>query len=268
MFVTDYHVHSLCSPDGQQSMADMAAAAVGNHVAEICITDHVDTESWAGYEAGDTFDWTPLTAAYEQAVSRWGDRVKIRLGAELGEMMAHPDRADRYLDDAPELDFVIGSLHLMSPAFGRIDFSEVGTVMDRWDEAISDYLAEQLTHIAWGRFSVLGHLTFPLRFAVERLGYDVSFDSHMDEVEKVLRAVAEKGIGIECNTNRGNMPLPGGEILRLYRKVGGEIITLGTDAHLGRHIGKGVPECMELLRTCGFRYFCTYEKMKPIFHKL
>ena len=63
MFLTDYHVHSLCSPDGQQSMADMAAAAAAARVDEICITDHVDTNSWRAYMAKDTYDWTPVTAA-------------------------------------------------------------------------------------------------------------------------------------------------------------------------------------------------------------
>lgn len=270
MFVTDYHVHSLCSADGTLSMADMAKAAIKNDVQEICFTDHADTLSWGSgkYIARDTFDWAPFTAAYKEALEQVGDRINIKLGVELGEMMGHPERANRYLDDAPELDFVIGSLHLMGDRFDRLDFCNVDRVIDRWDEAISTYLQEQIGHVAWGRFSVIGHLTFPLRYAVEKFKFDVSFDNHMDEVEKLLRAVVEKGVGIECNTNRAHMPLPGYDILKLYRQVGGEIITLGTDAHRDYQIGKAVPACMELLRACGFRYFCTFEKMKPIFHKL
>ena len=105
-------------------------------------------------------------------------------------------------------------------------------------------------------------------YAVERFGMEVSFASHMDSVEQVLRAVVDRGIGIECNTNRGHMPLPGAEILKRYRQLGGEIITLGSDAHRPQHVGLGIREGRQLLQACGFSYVCTFEKMQPIFHKL
>ena len=65
----------------------------------------------------------------------------------------------------------------------------------------------------------------------------MTFRRHMDRVEEVLRTVIPKGVGIECNTNRGNEPLPGPEILRLYRRLGGEIVTLGSDAHRPGDVG-------------------------------
>lgn len=77
-----------------------------------------------------------------------------------------------------------------------------------------------------------------------------------------------KGIGIECNTNRGNTPLPDADILKLYRSLGGEIITLGSDAHVTNHLGCAIPARQELLRDCGFRYFTTFDRMKPSFQAL
>lgn len=268
MYLADYHVHSACSPDCSFSMEEMAAAAVEHGVDEICFTDHVDMVRWGGGPAAEKYDWDALTAAYDRVQAVWGDRLKIRLGAELGEMAADFALAERYLDAAPPLDFIIGSLHLMSPRFQRLDFVHVAQVGEQWDQIVTDYLEELLHHVAWGRFSVVGHLTLPLRYAVERSGMDVSFQGHMDEVEQVLRAVVERGLGIECNTNRGHTPLPDREILTMYRRLGGEIITLGSDAHRDYQVGKAVAQCQELLRQCGFDYFCTYEKMKPIFHKL
>ncbi len=267
MYPIDYHLHSDCSGDGTASMADMAAAAVGAGLGEICFTDHLDVVLPG--EAPAPFDPAGLAAAHRLAVERWGERVTIRLGLELGEMVADFAEADRLLALAPPVDFVIGSRHLMNRRFGCLrGFTQVDRVAGRWDEVIEDYLTELLAHVKWGHFSVVGHLTLPLRYAVERHGMDVSFAGHMDSVEQVLRAVVERGIGIECNTNRGHMPLPGEEILRMYRRLGGEIITLGSDAHRPGHVGLGIREGMELLRACGFAYVCTYEKMKPIFHKL
>lgn len=268
MYLADYHVHSDCSKDATLPMADMALAAARAGLDEVCFTDHLDMLPWGPCALPADFDSAPLTGAYRKALERAGDRLTIRLGLELGEMAADFAQADRYLDQAPPLDFIIGSLHVMSPRFGRLGFTQVDQVAEHWDAVIEDYLAELMEHVAWGRFSVIGHLTLPLRYAVEGWGMDVSFRGHMDSVEQVLRRAIEKGIGIECNTNRGHMPLPGPDILGLYRELGGEIVTLGSDAHRDYQVGKGVAQGQELLRQCGFSYFCTYEKMRPIFHKL
>ena len=84
----------------------------------------------------------------------------------------------------------------------------------------------------------------------------------------VMRHAIEKGLGIECNTNRGHTPLPDAEILTLYRRLGGEIITLGSDAHTADYLGCAIAERQELLRSCGFRYFTTFQKGKPDFRPL
>ena len=97
--------------------------------------------------------------------------------------------------------------------------------------------------------------------------------------EKVARLVASgecdkgivictTGIGIECNTNRGNDPLPDADILRFYRQMGGEIITLGSDAHEVKDVGCVIKERQELLKDCGFRYFTTFTGGEPAFQKL
>src|SRR5699024_10771343 len=79
----------------------------------------------------------------------------------------------------------------------------------------------------WGRFQVLGHLTLPLRYLNENRGMHVSFDGFEEEIAEIFRIIIPKGIGIELNTNRGNTPLPDEKWLRLYRSLGGEIVTLG-----------------------------------------
>ena len=115
---------------------------------------------------------------------------------------------------------------------------------------------------------MLGHMTLPLRYLHDHLQVDMTFDEHMDAVEEIFRIIIPKGIGIECNTNRGGMPLPDEKILRRYREMGGEIITLGSDAHHGDHIGCAVASCQELLRQCGFQYFTTFTNGQPEFRPL
>ena len=49
---------------------------------------------------------------------------------------------------------------------------------------------------------------------------------------------------------------------------GGELITLGTDAHSPEHVGRFIRERQTLLKECGFTRFCTFEKQMPVWHAL
>ena len=134
---------------------------------------------------------------------------------------------------------------------------------------IRDYLDQVRQFAQWdGPYNVLGHLTLPLRYLNELRGFHLTFDAYEKEVEEIFRSLIERGRGIELNTNRGNDPLPGEKWLKMYRRLGGEIITLGSDAHDTANIGCAIRERQELLKQCGFEKFCTFEKMKPIWHKL
>lgn len=62
---------------------------------------------------------------------------------------------------------------------------------------------------------------------------------------------------------------PHPEILKLYKELGGEIITIGSDAHVPKYIGYDFETyARDILTATGFHYYCTFEQMKPVFHKL
>lgn len=161
-------------------------------------------------------------------------------------------------------------MHTCSEKFHCLDlyFLEAGKSPDYYAAVIEDYLDSVLAIARWGRFSVLGHLTLPLRYLKEHLNMDLTFDPWRDRVQEIFSTIIPKGVGIECNTNRGNRPLPDADLLRLYREMGGEIITLGSDAHETKDVGCVIRERQQLLRDCGFRYFTTFTGGKPEFKKL
>ena len=269
MYLADYHLHSSCSPDGNYTMAQMAEAAVAHGLREICVTDHLDTIEWGTYAPRTTFDWAKLARQAEEARALWGDRLKIKLGVELGEAALAFDRAEQLLADAPALDFVIGSVHMMGPRHGREDLYYIpkGDAAF-YRDVIDDYLDDVLALSRWGKFQVLGHLTLPVRYIWDNAGDAVDFSDHMDRVAEIFRVIVPKGVGIECNTNRGATPLPDEPVLRLYRELGGEIITVGSDAHSPEYVGCRARETQELLRQCGFRYFTTFTQGEPEFRPL
>ena len=269
MYLADYHTHTKFSPDARHPMTEMAEAAIAMGLQEICFTDHVEPLVWGGTELRGLYDWSLLKEDFAKVQADVGDRIQLRLGIELGDAQWAPDHIDRLLQGAPELDFVIGSIHLMSRRFGGEDlyyFSPEDDVQAR--AGLADYLEQVQLMAEYGRFNVLGHLTLPLRYLNENKGFHLTFDGFEAEIESILKTLIANGCGIELNTNRGNTPLPDAKWLRMYRELGGEIITLGTDSHDPSYVGRAIRERQELLRQCGFKRFCTFEKRQPIWHEL
>ena len=268
MYFADYHTHSRVSPDAFSSMTEMAEAAIRQGLQEICFTDHVEP-IWFGSTAPRKTYWAPLTEEFRAAQAAVGDRIRLRLGVELGDAVWDLDRSEAIMARAPALDFVIGSIHILSE---RMDGRDLYSLAPR-DEAetracLADYLGQIQRLARWGGFHVLGHLTLPLRYLNENRGMHVSFDGFEAEMEAIFRTIIPKGIGIELNTNRGNTPLPDAKWLKLYRGMGGEVITLGTDAHAPAAVGCAIREGQALLRECGFRRFCTFRQGQPVWHDL
>ena len=269
MYLADYHTHSRISPDAFSSMTEMAEAAIRQGLQEICFTDHVEPIWFGSTAPRKTYDWAPLTEEFRAAQAAVGDRIRLRLGVELGDAVWDLDRSEAIMARAPALDFVIGSIHILSE---QMDGRDLYSLAPR-DEAetracLADYLGQIQRLARWGGFHVLGHLTLPLRYLNENRGMHVSFDGFEAEMEDIFRTIIPKGIGIELNTNRGNTPLPDAKWLKLYRGMGGEVITLGTDAHAPAAVGCAIREGQALLRECGFRRFCTFRQGQPVWHDL
>ena len=268
MYLADYHTHSTCSGDGKNTMTEMAQAGIEAGLDEMCVTDHVDILNWQAEQVLE-HSWAPAVRQWEEARMKHGGRIKIQLGAELGQATENLERADRFLADAPPLDFIIGSLHNLSWEHGRKDFCTLKDIDEDFaSKVIAQYLDEMMKLVDWGKFSVIGHFTLPLRYFNQNLGMHMTFEQFQEESAAVFSKAISKGIGIELNTNRGKLPLPDRDLLQLYHDLGGEIITVGSDAHTPEFVGCSLKNGQQLLRECGFRYFATFEHMKPVYHKL
>ena len=171
MYLADYHTHSATSPDGQLTVSELAEAAVRAGLDEICVTDHVDTVLWGDHRPQEHFDWSRLLRELPEARETYTGRLAIRLGAELGEAPMGFDRAEKLLGEAPKLDFVIGSVHMAGEKFKHFDLYYIEKNSETYYHRVIDsYLEDVLRLARWGRFSVLGHLTLPLRYMNENLG--------------------------------------------------------------------------------------------------
>lgn len=251
-------------------MTALAEAAVAAGLREICVTDHMEPVVWGGTDLREDYDWAALAAEFESAKAALGNQITLRLGIELGDACWDFDRTEKLLRGAPPLDFIIGSVHMLSERYNGLDlyYFDPQTQEEAYD-GIADYLGQARKMAEWGQFDVLGHLTLPLRYLNENRGWSLSMDRYENEIADIFAMLDRAGAGIELNTNRGGTPLPDEKWLRLYRDVAREpIVTLGTDAHSARYVGRAVRERQELLRRCGFERFCTFEKRAPVWHNL
>ncbi len=92
-----------------------------------------------------------------------------------------------------------------------------------------------------------------------------------DAIDAIIRHIAQNGIGLEINTsvyNTHDEKMWGKDIIRRYIQLGGEYITVGSDAHSINRVGWRIQDAIELAKSANVRYIATFLDMKPIFHKI
>ncbi|MCD8223256.1 MAG: histidinol-phosphatase HisJ family protein [Clostridiales bacterium] len=273
----DYHVHTYYSDDSTYPMEDVVKDAIGMGMEEICFTDHVDYGikvdwDWGQeikYRNGDPFanvDYPRYMAEIAQMKTTYGDKIRIRTGLEFGMQMHTIPLYEKLFSRYP-FDFIILSVHQVEDKeFWTQDFQR-GRTQQEYNER---YYEEMLNLVkSYKNYSVLGHMDLIARY--DNAGV-YPFEKIHPVVEKILKTVIADGKGIELNTSSHRYGLkdsqPCMEILKLYRDLGGRILTIGSDSHAPSHLGAYIREDSLVLKELGFRYFCTYENMEPVFHAL
>lgn len=270
MLLTDFHIHSDCSPDAFFSMTDMAKSAHSRGVDLLCFTDHCDLDWYqTGEEDFNCFDyWPDALKLLDDAHKAIPDIPEIRIGVELGEANHHVERAEK-IAATEELDFVLGSLHSLrgQPDFYCLPYQS----LEHCRELMHIYLAE-LTEIAKLPFvDSIAHIGYTRRY-MHQAGYDIRLNmaEFGGEIDLLFDTVIENGKCIELNTSglrNSNVgeTIPSAELLARYKERGGENITIGSDAHKTEDAGAGLKEGVELLKALGFKYITAFKKRKPEF---
>ena len=268
MYLSDYHFHTLCSSDSPATLTEQAKAAMAACVQEICVTDHWNLLDQQGNRLPTVYDWGPSLAQWRKLRNRWTGKLELRLGVEVGNGVLDPAAVDASLT-IPELDFVIGSLHSQSAAAGgRGIFTAAHECTKKEDGvAIIDDYMDMLEELVGTRgWDVLGHVIYPLRYIPAEYGLDLH--PWWDRLAEIFRRVISQGKGIEFNTSAGATVDQWREVLALYHDLGGEVLTLGSDAHRPQHMAAAFSEALALIRELGLRYLCVYRRRTPLFCKI
>ncbi|MCD8218735.1 MAG: histidinol-phosphatase HisJ family protein [Clostridiales bacterium] len=263
----DTHMHTSFSGDSDAAPEDMIKKALSLGLNGICITDHMDLDYPDDPELF-LLDPNAYFPALTHLQNEYHSTLPVRIGIELG-LQPHLSDTHRNLVYTHNFDFVIGSSHVVHgmdpyyPAYyeGRTE-----------EEAYYEYFTSIIENIrAFDDFDVYGHIDYVVRYGPDR-NKNYSYAHYRDVIDEILKLLIEKGKGIEINTGGYRCglghPNPTEDILKRYRELGGEIITLGSDAHKPEDIAYDFRRIPAILHDCGFAYYTVFKERKPVFIKL
>jgi histidinol-phosphatase (PHP family) len=269
--LVDLHLHSTCSADGVSDLVAYAQQAA-------C---HRDDAGLAVLGFCEHADFDPRDRAYKyldvarydrelEAARRVGGDVRFCQGVEITYQAGLEDRIRAWLS-LRRWDYVVASVHLVDYADGWAMISESRAIEGYFEghsqaEAYRPYFEELLRAARSGLGNVLGHLDLIKRYGTAHYGPFEPTDFE-DEIRAVLQAIIETGMGLELNTSGWRQapgePYPGLQVLRWYWELGGQVLTVGSDAHHVDQMGAGIPEALDLARAAGFRAVAAFEAGRP-----
>jgi histidinol-phosphatase (PHP family) len=228
----DAHLHTSFSPDSNAGIESYARQAVELGVPEIAITDHVDFDPRAPAYAYSTFE--ERRRAVRDAAHRWEPLgLAIRFGAELTYERIWEDAVRHHLAQHT-YDFVIGSVHIGADSpyiAGRVEAWVAGRSLP---DIVAPYFDEVEAAARSGLFDAIGHIDFVKRYLAPHVtAADLAAAPEL--IEPVLRALVESGTALEINTSglrqAAGETYPSSATVARYRELGGERVTVGSDAH-------------------------------------
>ncbi len=264
MFIADYHTHCNFSSDSETPMEDMIIKAIELGLKEIALTDHVDLD-YPNYELDFSIDYNDYNKVFYNLKEKYKDKIKLLLGIEIG---LQPHLKQRLVDiyNSVDFDFVIASTHVVD----RLDLYNGDFYKNKSkEEAYQLYFEDVLNNIhIHNNFNVYGHLDYIIRYGdFENKALD--YNDYKDIIDEILKALIDKGKGIEINTSgyryKLNQTHPQIEVLKRYKELKGEIITVGSDAHKPQDIAAYFDVAYSLLKQVGFKYITLFEKCNPKF---
>lgn len=273
----DYHVHTEFSDDSIYPMEQVVKDAIAMKMDKICFTDHVDygiKEDWdcghpiqyRGTEPLANVDYPVYAARIKELQALYKKQIDIKMGMEFG-IQTHTIPQYETLFQKYPFDFIILSIHQVEDKeFWTQDFQK-----GKSQEEYNRRYYEEMLHVVkqYQNYSVLGHMDLITRYDKNGI---YPFEKMEAIISEILEIVIKNGKGIELNTSYHRYGLkdatPSINILKRYRELGGEIITIGSDSHGPGQLGAYMEEAKQLLKNLGFSYFCSYDKMQPVYHDL
>ena len=260
----DTHVHSKFSSDSALDMEAGIISAIELGLTGITFTDHLDVD-FVDHEDEYQYDFSEYFTKFSALRDKYSGKIEVLSGVELG-IQPHVIEETRERIKGFEFDYIIGSTHLVKrrdPYYGTY-FKDGVSKKDSYDE----YLTELFDNLKlYHDFCTMGHLDYIMRYAT----FDDSrflYADHADIIDEIFRFIISHSIAFEINTSTYlKLPLDT-DLIKRYKELGGELITIGSDAHDEDRIGRNFDIYAGVIKDCGLPYLFHYKDRKPIPEKI
>jgi histidinol-phosphatase (PHP family) len=254
----DYHMHSRFSEDGDDTLEAMCLRSIELGLPEIGFSEHWDV---GPYELNPRyFKPEPWFAELERLRGLFAGKLVIRAGIEVAEPHLYPQETAEALQQAP-LDYVIGSVHYVGRNF-MFNAEYFRTHSD--DEVYGDYFNELEQMVRIADVDIVAHFDIPARTGIPIFGYDPL--RYEERIRSVLKTCIERGLALDVNVSGLRKPsrniMPDARILGWYSDLGGQRLTLGSDAHRLPEVGLHLEKGLEAIRAAGIDRITQFEGRK------
>lgn len=242
----DYHVHSTYSIDGISPPYLYVEPAQQYGIKEIGFAEHVDLDPhvW-GYRFLQYSEYSTSVEELKKSAP-----IQIRCGLEIS-YQAHLEDCIKDFLSIVQCDFVIGSVHEVHRKTMDHTFLEQYTP--------SDYFEAVKRLAISGTCDIVGHLEY-----FKRWGGTYSSATFKKEISAVLQSMIDNDLVLEVNTSGLHHSAcdtyPSLQVVQWYKELGGELISLGSDAHRAQDIGFQFPSVIRKLTSKGIDRIATFNK--------
>ncbi len=268
----DLHMHSTFSFDGKGSIDEMCMAAIERGIGSVAFTEHYDILPKDVKAVGDDdrvyYEQRANDArkAVLSAREKYGNKLNVIYAIELGQSHHDIDAARRFIAEH-DFDFVLGSIH-QTATTNYADYYYLDYSKQNLDELFDSYYKENVELVRSGMLDSLAHLDYPVRVMEGFIPAPACLSKYRDAVAEVLREVVSHNIALELNTNGRSRWFdrisPEPWVLKLYKDLGGSMVTTGSDSHSAKLVGLCIPEAAELAKTYGLKVITRFSDRKPV----
>ncbi len=272
MIKADVHTHTNFSSDCETMMEDLVKTAIAKGLQTLCFTEHMDKD----YPSRDPLsppefllDTDSYRTKYLEMREKYAGKIELLFGVELGLQPHVVDWNKDYVNRNGDFDFIIGSAHTIGkrdpyyPSFfeGRSE-----------QESYNEYFEEALLDIRlFDDFDSFGHFDYIVRYGPNK-NREYTYGKYSDHIDPILRLLVEKGIALEVNSagyRKGlGEPNPCKDVVKRYKELGGELVTIGSDAHRTDSLAAYFDTVEALLLECGFKYHAVFKSRRPELYPL
>jgi histidinol-phosphatase (PHP family) len=259
MIPLDYHMHTNFSEDAEDTPEAMCQRAIQLGVPEIGFSEHWDV---GPYEKNPRF--FKLETWYAELQRLRGlstGQLIIRAGIEIAEPHLYSLETAEVLGRAP-FDYVIGSVHFDGPNFMfNGEYFNTHTA----DEVYSSYFSEMDRMVRTAEIDIVAHFDIPARAGKPIFGYEPA--RYEEKIRSALKTIIERGLALDINVSGLRKPaqiiMPDPLILKWYAEMGGQRVTLGSDAHRIAEVSLHLEQAIAAIQAVGITHITQFEQRQP-----